>query len=144
MARSTENFVMVEGNISWGPELRQTNTGKAVADFGLAQNDSIPDGKGGFNERSHFFTVTVWEALAENVAESLQKGSRVVVTGRLKYDEWEKDGVKNSKVTIVADTVSPSLRWATADVTRNEKGARRTGGTHIPDDELESILDAGV
>lgn len=140
MARSVENFVMIEGNISWC-ELRSTPTGKSVFDFGLVQNDSVPDGKGGFTDRPNFFTVTAWERVGENAAESVEKGSRVVVTGRLRYDEWEKDGVKNTKLSIVADTVSPSLRWATADVVKNPKGGGGSG-VSISDADLDAILDA--
>jgi single-strand DNA-binding protein len=140
MARSVENFVMIEGNVSWC-ELRATPTGKSVFDFGLVQNDSIPDGKGGFTERANFFTVTAWERMAENAAESVEKGTRVVVTGRLRYDEWEKDGVKNTKLSIVADTVSPALRWATASVDKNPKGGGGNG-VRISDADLDAIIDA--
>jgi len=138
MARSVENFVMIEGNVTWC-ELRATPTGKSVFDFGLAQNDSVSDGKGGFTDRPNFFTVTAWERLGENAAESVEKGTRVVVTGRLRYDEWEKDGVKNTKISIVADSVSPALRWATAQVDRNPKGGGGNG-VAISDADLDAIL----
>ena len=68
-----------------------------------------------------FFDVTCWRNLAENVSESISKGSRVIVYGRLDQRSWEnQDGERRSKVEIVADDVAPSLKWATADLTRNE------------------------
>jgi single-strand DNA-binding protein len=70
--------------------------------------------------------VVCWRELAENVAASLVRGSRVIVVGRLEQRSWETpDGEKRSKVEVVADEVGPSLRWATASVTKNE---RRGGG----------------
>ena len=75
-----------------------------------------------------FFDVTCFRQLAENVAESLKKGARVVVYGTLQQRSWETDhGDRRSKVEILADDVAPSLRWATAEVTKNEY---RGGGDH--------------
>ncbi|MGH9193018.1 MAG: single-stranded DNA-binding protein, partial [Acidimicrobiales bacterium] len=69
-----------------------------------------------------FFNVTCWRDLAQNVSESLEKGARVVVTGRLEQRSWEtQEGERRSVVEIVADEVGPSLRWATADIKRNER-----------------------
>jgi single-strand DNA-binding protein len=67
--------------------------------------------------------VTVWGQYGENVAESIPKGCRVIVTGRLDQRSWEKDGEKRSKVEIVADEVAPSLRWATCQVVKTERQA---------------------
>jgi single-strand DNA-binding protein len=79
-----------------------------------------------WEESTSFFNVTCWRDLAQNVSESLEKGARVVVTGRLEQRSWEtQDGERRSVVEIVADEVGPSLRWATADIKRNE---RREGG----------------
>ena len=75
-----------------------------------------------WEEAVSFFDVTCWAQLAENVAESVQKGTRVLVTGRLDQRSWETEqGDKRSKVEVVADEIAPSLRWATATVTRNER-----------------------
>ncbi len=90
-----------------------------------------------------FFDVTAWQQLAENVAESVQKGTRVIVTGRLDQRSWEtQDGEKRSKIEIVADEVGPSVRYATAAVTKNERrggdfegggsGGRPAGGNEAP------------
>lgn len=124
---ATGNNVTVVGNATRDPELRFTNSGQAVATFGLAvnrrwQNRQTQE----WEEEVSFFDVTCWAQLAENVAESVQKGSRVLVTGRLDQRSWEtQEGEKRSKIEIVADEIGPSLKWATALVTKNE---RREGG----------------
>ena len=121
------NTVNIVGNVTRDPELRFTPSGQAVANFGVAvnrrwQNRQTQE----WEEAVSFFDVTCWGQLAENVAESVQKGTRVVVDGRLDQRSWETEqGDKRSKVEIVADEVAPSLRWATATITKNE---RREGG----------------
>jgi single-strand DNA-binding protein len=122
------NTVELIGNITRDPELRFTPSGAAVANFGLAVNRRWRNQQTNeWEEQVSFFDVVCWRELAENVAESLTKGSRVIVTGRLDQRSWETDqGKKRSKVEVVADEVGPSLRWATAQVTRNE---RRDGGS---------------
>ena len=111
------NTVTVVGNVTRDPELRFTPGGAAVANFGLAWN------RKGQNDEEivSFFDITCWRNLAENVAESITKGSRVIVYGRLDQRSWEnQEGERRSKVEIVADDVAPSLKWATAEITRNE------------------------
>jgi len=117
------NTVELIGNITRDPELRFTPSGAAVANFGLAVNRRWRNQQTNeWDEQVSFFDVVCWRELAENVAESLTKGSRVIVTGRLDQRSWETDqGEKRSKVEVVADEVGPSLRWATATVTRNER-----------------------
>jgi single-strand DNA-binding protein len=98
-----------------------------VTSFGVAWNQRSSQGG---EEKAHFFDVTCWRDLAENVAESISKGSRVVVYGRLDYRSWESEnGEKRSAVQIVADEVSPSLRWATAEVTKTDRRADGGGST---------------
>jgi len=124
------NTVTVVGNVTRDPELRFTPSGAAVATFGLAWNRRSQNARGEMEEQVSFFDVTCWRQLAENIAESLTKGTRVVVYGRLEQRSWEtQDGDKRSKVEIVADDVAPSLRWATAEITRNDfKGEGSEGG----------------
>jgi single-strand DNA-binding protein len=82
-------------------------------------------------ENVSFFDVTCWRDLAENVAESVTKGMRVVIYGRLDQRSWEsQEGERRSKVELVADEVAPSLRWATAEVSRTE--FRGDGGSAAP------------
>ena len=126
------NNVTIVGNLTREVELKYLDGGSAVANFGVAVNRRWQDGKGEWVEEVNFFDVTAWKDLAENVAQSLEKGDRVIVDGRLQFRSWEtKDGEKRSKVEIVADEVGPSLRWAEASVTKNEKkdnGGRSDGG----------------
>jgi single-strand DNA-binding protein len=122
----TSNVTIV-GNLTRDPELRYTPNGAAVAAFGVAVNRRWQNRDSQqWEEATSFFNVTCWRDLAQNVSESLEKGSRVMVTGRLEQRSWEtQDGDKRSVVEIVADEVGPSLRWATASINRNE---RREGG----------------
>ncbi len=121
-----DNTITVVGNITRDPELRFTPSGAAVANFGVAWNKKGQDGK---EDEVSFFDVTCWRNLAENVSESLTKGSRVVVYGRLEQRSWQtNDGDKRSKVEIIADDVAPSLKWASAQITRNEYSGGGPGG----------------
>src|SRR5271168_2808837 len=127
------NTVTVIGNVTRDPELRFTPSGQATASFGLAvnrrwQNRQTQE----WEEQVSFFDVVCWREMAENVAESLSRGARVLVTGRLDQRSWETaDGDKRSKIEITADEIGPSLRWATAQVVKNERrgpGAEGGGG----------------
>ncbi|MBP8212036.1 MAG: single-stranded DNA-binding protein [Ilumatobacteraceae bacterium] len=120
----------ITGNITRDPELRFTPNGQAVATFGVAVNRKWKDARGEQQEQTSFFDVKCWRELAENVTNSLTKGDRVIVTGRLEQRSWETDaGDKRSKVEIVADEVGPSLRWANATVTRVERQGAQPGAT---------------
>lgn len=117
------------GNLTRDPSLEYVGTkGTALAKFGIAWNPPrrLVNDKW-VDQDAHFFDVTCWGDVAEHVAESLSKGDRAHITGSLDYQTWEKDGERKSKVEIRADEVSPSMRWATAQVTRVKKG--EGGGT---------------
>lgn len=120
------NNVTLVGNTTRDPELRFTAKGQAVADFGMAvnrrwQNRQTQE----WEEDTSFFDVTCWGEMAEHAAESLPKGARVIVTGRLEQDQWETDeGEKRSKVKVIADEIGPSLRWAIAQVVKAERQER--------------------
>jgi single-strand DNA-binding protein len=122
------NTVELVGNITRDPELRFTPSGAAVANFGLAVNRRWRNQQTNeWEEQVSFFDIVCWRELAENVSESLTKGTRIMVSGRLDQRSWEtENGDKRSKVEVVADEIGPSLRWATAQVSRNE---RRDGGS---------------
>ena len=119
----TDNTVTIAGNLTREPELRFTPNGQATATFGIAVNRTWTDRQSQERKEStSFFDVIAWGGLAENAATSLAKGTRVVVTGRLDQRSWEtQEGDKRSKVEITADDLAPSLRWATAEVTRKER-----------------------
>lgn len=133
------NNITIVGNATREPELRFTSSGQALCSFGVAvnrrwQNKQTQE----WEEQVSFFDVTCWQTLAENVAESIVKGARVIVTGRLEQRAWESDaGEKRSKVEIVADEVGPSLRYATASVTKVERegGAAPKASGYAPDEE---------
>jgi len=129
------NSVTLVGNVTRDPELRFTASGQATATFGLAVNRVWNDRQ--TNEKKEavsFFDIVCWREMAENASESLSKGARVVVTGRLEQRSWETpEGDKRSKIEVVADEIGPSLRWATAQITKNDRrgpgeGAPATNG----------------
>jgi len=112
------NTVTIIGNLTRDPELRFTQGGIALCEFGLAWNLRKQNGE----DEAMFFNVTCWRTLAENVAESLGKGARVIVTGRLNWRSWESEaGEKRNAIDIQAEEVGPSLQWASAEVVRNER-----------------------
>ncbi len=117
------NSVTLVGNLTRDPELRYTPAGAATCQFGLAVNRRWQDRQSGeWQEATSFFDVVCWREMAENVSESLSRGARVVVTGRLEQRSWEsQEGERRSKIEVVADDIGPSLRWATATITKNER-----------------------
>jgi single-strand DNA-binding protein len=120
------NSVTIVGNVTRDPELRFTPSGQANARLGVAVNRRWQDRNSGeWQEATSFFDVICWRDLAENVSDSIKKGTRVIVTGRLEQRSWEQEGNKRSAVEIIADEIAPSLRWATANVVKSE---RRSGG----------------
>jgi single-strand DNA-binding protein len=125
-----DNTVTLVGNATRDPELRYTAGGAATASFGLAvnrrwQNRQTQE----WEEQVSFFNVVAWREMAENIGESITKGTRVVVTGRLEQRSWETpQGEKRTVVEVVADEIGPSLRWATAAVKRNERSGAGSGG----------------
>ncbi|WP_428117747.1 single-stranded DNA-binding protein [Candidatus Poriferisodalis sp.] len=130
----SDNTITVVGNLTRDPELRFMKTGRARAVLGIAvnrrwQNRQTND----WEEQVSFFNVVCWADLAEHVSESVAKGNRVVVTGRLEQRSWETpDGEQRHVVEIVADEVSPSLRWATAEITRIDRKNGGRGGRSEP------------
>ena len=108
----TEAAVSLAGNLTDDPEVHYTQGGIARAMFRVAVS-------GRREQEPSFFTVIVWRDQAEHAAESLSKGSRVVVLGRLQQRAWTaEDGSARSSVEVVAEELGPSLRWATATTTR--------------------------
>lgn len=121
------NSVTLIGNLTRDPELRYTTGGRGVASFGLAVNRRYQQ-NGEWVEQTSFFNVVCWGELGENVAATLTKGARTIVTGRLEQRSWEtQDGEKRSVVEVVADECGPSLRWAQAQVERTERSGGEGG-----------------
>jgi single-strand DNA-binding protein len=120
-----ETIITVVGNLTADPELRYTQNGLAVANFTIAstprtfdrQSNDWKDGE------ALFLRASVWREFAEHVAGSLTKGSRVVATGRLKQRSYDdRDGQKRTSIGLEVDEIGPSLRYATAQVTRSTGG----------------------
>jgi single-strand DNA-binding protein len=129
-----DNSITLIGNITRDPELKFLNSGQASVRFGLAVNRRYQR-NGETVEQVSFFDVVAYQSLAENVANSLTRGTRVMVTGRLEQRSWDTpDGDKRSVVEVNADDIAPSLRFASAAVTKNPRpegaGNGRSGATN--------------
>jgi single-strand DNA-binding protein len=132
-----DTFVSLVGNLTDDPELRFTPNGAAVANFRLAVTPRVKDGDTWRDGETSFFRVNVWRDQAEHATESLTKGTRVVVLGRLRARSWEdKDsGERRSVVEVEAEEVAPSLKWATAKVERSgRKAGNAAKGDQFNDD----------
>jgi single-strand DNA-binding protein len=126
-----DTIITVVGNLTADPELRFTPSGAAVANFTVASTPRTFDKA--TNEwkdgEALFLRCSVWRQAAENVAESLTKGTAVIVQGRLKQRSYEtKEGEKRTVVELEVDEIGPSLRWATAKVNRASRGGGGGGG----------------
>lgn len=118
------------GNLTADAELRYSQNGLAIANFTVASTEKKFDKA--TNEwvdgKKLFMRCTAWRELAEHVAGSLSKGTRVIVVGKISTREWEdKDGGKRSSIELDVDEIGPSLRYATAQVTRTTKGSGSQG-----------------
>ncbi|HJW61211.1 MAG TPA: single-stranded DNA-binding protein [Actinomycetota bacterium] len=126
---ANDNQVMLVGNLTDDPELRFTPNGAAVANFRLAVTPRVRDGDSWKDGETSFFRINVWRQQAENVAETLQKGTRCIVVGRLRTRSWETpEGEKRSVTEVEADEIGPSLKFATAKVERSSRGGSGGGG----------------
>jgi single-strand DNA-binding protein len=122
-----DTTITVVGNLTADPELRFTPSGAAVANFTVASTPRIYDRQSGEwkDGEALFLRCNIWREAAENVAESLTRGSRVIVTGRLKQRSFEtREGEKRTVFEVEVDEIGPSLRYATAKVNK----ASRSGG----------------
>ncbi len=120
-----ETVITVVGNLTADPELRFTQTGLALASFTVASTEKIFDkATNNFKDgKTLFMRCTAWREMAEHVAGSLAKGTRVVVVGKIATNEYEdKDHNKRSSIELTVDEIGPSLRYATAQVTRTTSG----------------------
>jgi single-strand DNA-binding protein len=126
---ANDNQVMLVGNLTDDPELRFTPNGAAVANFRLAVTPRVREGDSWKDGETSFFRINVWRQQAENVAETLQKGTRCIVVGRLRTRSWETpEGEKRSVTEVEADELGPSLKFATAKVERSSRGGSGGGG----------------
>jgi single-strand DNA-binding protein len=134
---ASDNHTSIVGNLVEDPELRFTNNGTAVANLRVAVTQRIQqDGQWRDGDTS-FFRVNVWRSQAEHLADSLSKGDRVMVTGRLRQRSWETpEGEKRSVAEIEADEVGASLKFATAKVERAPQ--QRGNSERVPGRERQA------
>ncbi|MFE9282623.1 single-stranded DNA-binding protein [Nocardiopsis alba] len=126
-----ETQITLVGNLVDDPELRFTNSGAAVASFRVASTPRTFDRQSGEwkDGESMFLTCSVWRQYAENVAESLQRGMRVIVQGRLRQRSYEtREGEKRTVFEVDVEEVGPALRSATAKVTKTQRQGGGFGG----------------
>lgn len=150
-----ETVITVVGNLTADPELRYTQNGLAVANFTIASTPRTYDRQS--NEwkdgEALFLRASVWRDFAEHVASSLTKGMRVVAQGRLKQRSYEtKEGEKRTTIELEIDEIGPSLRYATAQVTRSsgggagggQMGAGNRGGAAVADEPWGAQSSSGA
>ena len=138
MARSFAR-VVVAGNLTRDPELRQTPSGTSVCQFGVAVNRSYKDASGQWAEKTSFFDVVVWGGQGESCARFLSKGRQVAIDGRLEQRSYEaQDGSKRSKVEIIADNV---VFQGTPGETREpvQRGGDQPARDTAPQDDFRDI-----
>ena len=151
---ANDNQVTLVGNLTDDPELRYTPNGAAVAKFRVAVTPRFRDAASGEwkDGDTSYFTVNAWRTLGENAAESLTRGSNVIVVGRLRQRSWEtQEGEKRTVIEIEADEVGPSLRWATAKIEKQGRAQSPTStdwskgpvSVGVGGSEEETPLDAG-
>jgi single-strand DNA-binding protein len=122
------NGIFLSGNLVKDPELKFTSSGKAALSFRIAV-----DGAGGADE-SGFFTCTAWGRLAENLVESLKKGERVLVSGRLRHRQFDLEGgKKSSTIEVAVNDAGPSLLWATAEITKTARAEAAPAEAPVPE-----------
>lgn len=127
------NQIGLVGNLTRDPELKFTNEGVAICDFGLAVNRKWTDKEGDETENVDFFNISCWNSMAENCASSLKKGDRVLISGHMNLRSWEnKEGKKFNIINITADIIAASLEFSKivydkeeADFIREDEGSKK-------------------
>lgn len=145
MARSV-NQVILMGNLTRDPELRNTPNGQSVCSFSLALNRSYKDQSGEWKEVTDYVDIVAWGPLGERVAQYMSKGRRALVQGRLQSRSWEQDGQKRSKVEVLANDVTfLDSRGGGSDDTQTESSAPKPANSKKKDDVvIEDITDEPI
>lgn len=139
MARSF-NQVILMGNLTRDPELRQTPNGQNVCSFSLALNRSYKGSDGNWQEATDYVDIVAWGPLGERVAQYLTKGRPCLVNGRLQSRSWEQDGQKRSKVEVVAQDVTFLGGPGEGGGAGNNGGAASTGGSQSPSKKKDDVV----
>ncbi|MFE3795747.1 single-stranded DNA-binding protein [Nocardia tengchongensis] len=130
----TQDLFTIKGNLTGDPELRFTPAGAAVTNFTVASTPRYfdPQSKEWRDGEPLFLRCNIWWQAAENVAETLTRGARVIVSGKLKQRSYvTREGDKRTVVELDVDEVGPSLKYATAKVTKNPSSGNQTGGRPV-------------
>ena len=135
---SSFNRVILMGNLTRDPELKYTPGGKAVAEVGLAINDRRKNAQGEWSEDVTYVDVTLWGRTAEVASEHLSKGASVLIEGRLKLDQWEKEGKKMSKLRVVGE----QMRMVGGK--RNERGRDDSSQDELNHPGADSSIDPNL
>lgn len=145
MARSV-NQVMLMGNLTRDPEVRQTPGGQSVCSFSLALNRSYQDKSGQWQEATDYIDVVAWGPLGERIGQYLSKGRRALVQGRLQSRSWEQDGQKRSKVEVLASDVTflDGRGGEESGGNGGYEGGNNNGGANKKDDVVTDIGDEPI
>lgn len=128
-----EPVITLIGNLTNDPELRFTPSGAAVCNFTVASTPRVKDGDSWTDGEPMFVRCAIWRQPAENVAETLTRGMRVIVSGRLKSRSYEKDGQKRTSLELDVDGVGPDLRFTTAKVNKVQRSSEQSKRTTSDD-----------
>lgn len=130
-----DNTIVISGNLTRDLETRFTPSGTQVVHGGLAQNRRWKNAAGEQQESTNYFDFVIWGDVGAHATESLSKGDRVILSGRLEYRSWKADvdgqEQTRSKIELVVDDIGPSLRWATATVAKVAKGEGNGAGARV-------------
>lgn len=124
---ANEPMIYLVGNATGDAELRFLSSGVGVASFSVAVTPRVKDGDNWADGETTYYRCSAWRQMAEAVGETVTKGMRLVVHGRLKTRTWEKDGEKRLSLEVDVEEVGPSLRYATATVTKVARDGARQG-----------------
>jgi len=125
--------VTIVGNVTRDAELRYTKSGLSIGSFSVAVNERQKGADGQWEDgEPSYYDVTCFRLLGESVAETIAKGDRVVVTGKLRQSRWEQDGQNRSKIEVIADDVAKSVLWAAKDTAPS---ARPMTPANVSDDD---------
>jgi single-strand DNA-binding protein len=132
------NQIYLLGNLTRDPEIKYTNEGTAITELGIAVNKKWKDSSGEDMEAVDFFNVTAWNSLAENCANTLKKGDRVLISGHLNLRSWEnKEGKKFNIININADVISVSLEFCSIKIAEKNNKKINKGNKKESENNIE-------
>ena len=134
--------ITIIGNLTADPELRYTPSGQPVTQVRLAQTPRVKQGDQWVDGETTFLWATAWGELAEHIAESLARGTRVIATGTLRTERWKKDSEQRETIKVLLDGIGPDLRFATAQVRKTNRATPATAGQPDADTYHQAVQNA--